>query len=415
MSLRTRSSLVAPFQVRSFRFQWPADLLTSWAVEMEILILGWFILVETGSVLLLTLFGSLQYIGTLIAPLFGMAGDRFGHRVVLCIMRGAYAVLALAVTALAFAGVLQAVHALIIAGIAGVVRPSDIAMRNALVAEIMPADRLMAAMGVSRTTSDSARVIGALAGAGLLAAMGIGPAYLAITLFYLAGLLLTRFVGEPRVRVHLASAHPSFLREVAEGMGYVWRTPCLHAAMWLAFLVNMTAFPMTSGLLPYVAREIYHIGQTGLGTLVASFSFGALCGSLGVSLAGRALRPARLMIVDAGAWYVMILVFTLMPEPNSGRMALFLAGFAQSFSMVPMAVMLLHVAGERYRGRVMGVRMLAIYGLPVGLMASGFLIERFGYLATAVGYCIFGIVATLTIALWWRAAIWPQDAPGNAR
>jgi len=406
---------VAPFQVRSFRFQWPADLLTSWAVEMEILILGWFILVETGSVLLLTLFGSLQYIGTLIAPLFGMAGDRFGHRVVLCIMRGAYAVLALAVTALAFAGVLQAVHALIIAGIAGVVRPSDIAMRNALVAEIMPADRLMAAMGVSRTTSDSARVIGALAGAGLLAAMGIGPAYLAITLFYLAGLLLTRFVGEPRVRVHLASAHPSFLREVAEGMGYVWRTPCLHAAMWLAFLVNMTAFPMTSGLLPYVAREIYHIGQTGLGTLVASFSFGALCGSLGVSLAGRAQRPARLMIVAAGAWYVMILVFTLMPEPNSGRMALFLAGFAQSFSMVPMAVMLLHVAGERYRGRVMGVRMLAIYGLPVGLMASGVLIERVGFVATSVGYCVFGLLATLAIALWWRAAVWPLDAPGNVR
>ena len=415
MSLRTRSSLVAPFQVRSFRFQWPADLLTSWAVEMEILILGWFILVETGSVLLLTLFGSLQYIGTLIAPLFGMAGDRFGHRVVLCIMRGAYAVLALAVTALAFAGVLQAVHALIIAGIAGVVRPSDIAMRNALVAEIMPADRLMAAMGVSRTTSDSARVIGALAGAGLLAAMGIGPAYLAITLFYLAGLLLTRFVGEPKVRVHLASAHPSFLREVAEGMGYVWRTPCLHAAMWLAFLVNMTAFPMTSGLLPYVAREIYHIGQTGLGTLVASFSFGALCGSLGVSLAGRALRPARLMIVAAGAWYVMILVFTLMPEPNSGRMALFLAGFAQSFSMVPMAVMLLHVAGDRYRGRVMGVRMLAIYGLPVGLMASGVLIERIGFVATSVGYCVFGLLATLAIALWWRAAVWPLDAPGNVR
>jgi len=415
VSLRTRSSLVAPFQVRSFRFQWPADLLTSWAIEMEILILGWFILVETGSVLLLTLFGSLQYIGTLIAPLFGMAGDRFGHRIVLCIMRGAYAVLALAVTALAFAGVLQAVHALIIAGIAGIVRPSDIAMRNALVAEIMPADRLMAAMGVSRTTSDSARVIGALAGAGLLAAMGIGPAYLAITLFYLAGLVLTRFVGEPKVRVHLTPTHPSFLREVAEGMGYVWRTPCLHAAMWLAFLVNMTAFPVTSGLLPYVAREVYHIGQTGLGTLVASFSFGALCGSLGVSLAGRALRPARLMIVAAAAWYAMILLFTLMPEPNSGRMTLFLAGFAQSFSMVPMAVMLLHVAGERYRGRVMGVRMLAIYGLPVGLMASGVLIERVGFVATSVGYCVFGLLATLAIALWWRAAVWPLDAPGNMR
>jgi hypothetical protein len=70
-----RSSLFAPFQVRSFRFQYPADLLTSWGTEMENLILGWYVLVETGSVLLLTLFGSLQYFGTLVAPVFGMAGD----------------------------------------------------------------------------------------------------------------------------------------------------------------------------------------------------------------------------------------------------------------------------------------------------------------------------------------------------
>jgi hypothetical protein len=72
----SRSEVLAPFAVRSFRFQFPADLLTSWGGEMEVLILGWYILTETGSVLLLTVYGSLQYAGTLIAPLFGLAGDR---------------------------------------------------------------------------------------------------------------------------------------------------------------------------------------------------------------------------------------------------------------------------------------------------------------------------------------------------
>jgi hypothetical protein len=52
-----RASTLAPFRVRSFRFQWPADLATSWAIEMETLILGWYILVETGSVLMLTWYG----------------------------------------------------------------------------------------------------------------------------------------------------------------------------------------------------------------------------------------------------------------------------------------------------------------------------------------------------------------------
>jgi len=87
-------SALAPFGVRNYRFQWPADLLTSWAFEMEMLILGWYVLVETGSVLLLTLFASLGYVGTLVAPMFGVVGDRIGHRDLLAMMRATYAVLA---------------------------------------------------------------------------------------------------------------------------------------------------------------------------------------------------------------------------------------------------------------------------------------------------------------------------------
>ena len=32
---------LTPFRTRSFRYQWPADLCTAWALEMETLILGW--------------------------------------------------------------------------------------------------------------------------------------------------------------------------------------------------------------------------------------------------------------------------------------------------------------------------------------------------------------------------------------
>src|SRR5215470_18663919 len=88
----TRFAMLAPFATRSFRFQWPADLLTSWAFEMETIILGWYVLVETGSVLWLTVFGASQYLGTLIAPLYGVVGDRLGHKSLLLGMRAAYAV-----------------------------------------------------------------------------------------------------------------------------------------------------------------------------------------------------------------------------------------------------------------------------------------------------------------------------------
>ena len=174
--------MLAPFGSRSFRFQWPADLLTSWAFEMETIILGWYVLVETGSVLWLTVFGALQYLGTLVAPLFGVAGDRLGHRNAavrhardLCGARRA-------LMALAFAGAVTPLIVLIIATLMGLVRPSDLGVRSALIAETMPADRLIGAMSISRTTTDSARVAGALAGAGVVHGCSAwAPAYVIIT------------------------------------------------------------------------------------------------------------------------------------------------------------------------------------------------------------------------------------------
>src|SRR5690349_8170306 len=330
------SSLLAPFQIRSFRFQYPADLLTSWGSEMENLILGWYILAETGSVLLLTLFGSLQYFGTLVAPMLGMAGDRIGHRTVLCSMRAIYTFLSLSLMALAFTGALRPVHVFIIAVIAGLIRPSDLAMRSALVADTMPPDRFVSAMGASRTTSDSARIVGSLAGASLFAVLGLGRAYAAISTFYFVGLLLTLGVAASPNVVHLAQ-RKSLWRDLREGLAYLWDTPSSLAALWLAFLVNLTAFPMTSGLLPFVARDIYHVDQAGLGYLCSSFAFGSLLGSILVSIAGRAIRPARMMITFAVAWHLLLLVFVRMRDPFSGSLTLLCAGLAQSLSLVPMS------------------------------------------------------------------------------
>ena len=93
---------------------------------------------------------------------------------------------------------------------------------------------------------------------------------------------------------------------------------------------------------------------------------------------------------------------------------LMFAGLAQSLSLVPMSALLLHGAGA-YRGRVMGMRMLAIYGLPLGLLAAGALIDRIGFVPTATLYCGIGIALTLLIALRWREALWPLHAPANAR
>jgi len=105
----------------------------------------------------------------------------------------------------------------------------------------------------------------------------------------------------------------------------------------------------------------------------------------------------------------------LMPSPVGGIPALMLAGLAQSLCMVPMSAILLRNTAAQFRGRVMGIRMLMIYGVPIGLLTSSPLIGRFGYPATATLYCVIGLAFTLLIAVRWRADLWRLEAPANTR
>jgi Na+/melibiose symporter-like transporter len=230
-------------------------------------------------------------------------------------------------------------------------------VRIALIAGNVASDELTPAIGIARTTSDTARVGGALTGAGLFAAFGIGPAYIVVTSFYALGLLLTTAIPSIPLKARALAAtprdhpRPSPWRDLKEGIVYVWSTPQLLAALLLAFLVNMTAYPLSSGLLPYVAKEIYHIDQTGLGYLVASFALGALAGSVAASMNGRGTRPARTMIVAALVWYTMLFVFAQVEEPLGGMLMLMLAGFAQSICMVTLFVVMLRTTADTLHGR----------------------------------------------------------------
>lgn len=410
--------ILAAFRVRSFRFQWSADLLTSWAFEMETVVLGWYVMVHTGSVLLLTAFGSLQYVGTLAAPMVGVLGDRLGGRTMLCAMRATYVVLAALLAGLALAGALTPTWVLVLAALAGVVRPNDLVMRNSLIGETIPPEHLMGALGLSRVTMDSARIAGALAGAGLSTALGIGYAYLVVTSFYLVSLGLTfgvsrRPMTEPAAApARAVTPRPSGWGELMEGVVRVVRTPELLAMVLLAFLVNLTAYPASNGLLPYVARQVYRVDATGLGWLVASFALGGLAASVATVVTGGPRHPARATLVATGVWHAAILGFGLAGSLGPGLVTLLIAGFAQNVAMISMAATLLGAAGAGYRGRVMGVRMLAVYGLPIGLVAFGLLIDRIGYPATITMAAAIGLICTVAIGARWRASIWARTGRG---
>ena len=165
----------------------------------------------------------------------------------------------------------------------------------------------------------------------------------------------------------------------------------MRALMLLAFLMNFAAYPLVGSLLAYVAKDIYGLDQTGLGWLIACFAGGALAGSIAISHAWRRAsgRPAPCWSAPSCGSP------SISPSPGSatpllGEIVLFVAGFVQSFCMIPMAVLLLRVADPAFRGRVMGVRMLAVYGMPLGLLLPGRWSSTSGFAVTGTLFSLVG-------------------------
>ena len=386
--------------------------MNSWGFEMETLILGWYILSETNSVILLTIFGALRFIGTLISPWFGLAGDRWGRRKLMYFMRSFMMLLSVIIMVLGLLDILNPYHVFVISFFAGLVQPSDIVMRNALIGDSIPATMIMNATSVAKTAQDAARLFGALMGAGMFSAFGLGFAYISVVIVYFLSVILTMGVSRVHPRIDRADNSDkiperiSQLREFKEGLIYIRNSPSVMAILCLAFLANLTAFPVSHGLMPFVAKDILLIDENGLGHLLAAFAIGSLLGSFILAWIGNQKYSNKLMLINLVAWYVMLVIFAQAESKEMALVILVLIGITHSLAIVSMAVALLGVTDQMVRGRVIGVRMLAVYGIPLGLLASGFLIEALGFTAFVGIYATIGIAFTIMIGFKWRSVIW---------
>jgi MFS family permease len=76
-------------------------------------------------------------------------------------------------------------------------------------------------------------------------------------------------------------------------------------------------------------------------------------------------------------------------------------GVAGGVTFVAMISSLIRLSPDATRGRIMGLRALAIYGLPIGLVFSGWLAESFGVKQMIIIPSIMGIFGTLLSIIVW--------------
>lgn len=393
------------FQQRNYRLLWLSDGVTSSAEQMEFLVLVWFVATQTESAFLVTLYGALRFTGTLFAPFYGIVVDRYDRLMLLRISRIIFTVIALIIAALSFLGLIQIWHIFVLTGVAGMVRAFDNVTRQTLMADMVPRQNLGNAIALTRTGRDTTQIVSPVIGGFLLDSFGLGWAYVAIIALLIGGTALTIPV-KPPPRFPATRGEPIFVTLV-DSFRYARSHQVILALLLLAFLVNLTGFPLNQGLVPVFARDVLHTDSTGLGWLLGAYSAGAFVGSIIIAGMGNMDRAGRLMSLGSIAWHAAVAVLAAATLFNVSLGLLAFAGLVQSFTMVTMSILLLGSTPTEIRGRMMGLRSLAVYGLPLGLLASGAIADTLGITFALVGNGVIGIVVTAAVVLAlreiWRA------------
>ena len=74
--------------------------------------------------------------------------------------------------------------------------------------------------------------------------------------------------------------------------------------------------------------------------------------------------------------------------------------------MISMSVTLLSIVSQKFRGRIMGVRMLAVYGLLLGLLIAGGVMETIGYAVLVTLFCVTGMTGVIYVCFRYGGVLW---------
>ena len=381
------------------------------AEHMEFLVLAWFILQETDSPFLLGLYGALRYMGTLFSPFYGIVVDKYDRTRLLQISRTALTGFALLLLLLIPTGLLQVWHVFILVGVAGAARSFDGVVRQTLIPDVVPRAGISNAVALTQTARNVTQILGPIVAGLLLTQFAMGWSYIAIVGLYSIGTITaTRLEARPRAR--LTPDAVSVVTDMRRALAYVRKEEVVLGLLLLAFLVNLTALPLNNGMLPVYAKEVLDVGATKLGQLLGAYSAGATLGSIGIAFLPPMRRPGVVVAVANIGWHMAILSLASIVWFQSALVVLALAGLAQSLTLVSMSTLLLSIPGPEIRGRVMGLRSLAVYGLPLGLLASGALADLMGAPVTFAISGGMGIILGVAILLWTRR-LWHYPREGG--
>jgi MFS family permease len=273
----------------------------------------------------------------------------------------------------------------------------------ALVFDLVGREDLANAVALNSTQFQLARVLGPV-GAGVgFKLFGLPGCFIANGIsfvFVVIALAMVKFerpaANEPTHARRSIKEKGVFKGDLIAGFRYVAGRPRVALLLIISAVASLFGAPYIY-MTPVFARDVFHLGETGLAVIMGVAGAGALFGALFLAYLGEFRRKGWFVLGGYVAFGVSLFFFSLSTNLGLSLFFLFALGFGIVCSVAVTNTLLQQLVKDEMRGRVMSMFMLSFMGtMPIGNLIPGAVSHRFGVPRTlAVG----GLLIVLFVSI----------------
>jgi predicted MFS family arabinose efflux permease len=273
----------------------------------------------------------------------------------------------------------------------------------ALVFDLVGREDLANAIALNSTQFQLARAIGPVAAGLGFKLFGLAGCFIANGLsfvFVVIAMMMVKFnrpgaAGPPPRSMKEKGV---FIGDLLAGLRYVAGRPRVSMLLIISAVTSLFGAPYIY-MTPVFARDIFHLGETGLAVLMGMAGAGALFGALFLAYLGDFRHKGWLVLGGNVAFAVCLICFSLSTRFAISLVFLFALGFGIVCSVAVTNTLLQKLVTDDMRGRVMSMFMLSFIGaMPIGNLIAGAASHRFGVPRTlAAGGLIIAIFTTVVL------------------
>src|SRR5438874_1208134 len=398
-SERGVSEMFRALRHRNFRLFWAGAFLSNTGTWMQAVAQGWLVLQLSNSPLWLGVDGFMATAPGLVFTLAGgVFADLFDRRKLLIYTQAVAGLVALTLGVLVLTHVVKVWMILCLSFVTGSCMSLAGPSYMALVFDLVGREDLANAVALNSTQFQLARALGPVCAGIAFKLFGLAGCFIANGIsfvFVVIAMMMVKF-NRPNARAGAPARSVKekgvFLGDLVAGLRYVAGRPRVSMLLVISAVSSMFGAPYIY-MTPVFARDIFHLGETGLAVLMGMAGAGALFGALFLAYLGDFRHKGRFVISGYLAFAICLICFSLSTLLPVSLIFLFGLGFAIVCSVAVTNTLLQKLVTDEMRGRMMSMFMLSFIGaMPIGNLIAGAASHRFGVQRTlAAGGAIIAL------------------------